>query len=118
MWDCLHGCVHKKVANENKQILSPPEEKTLVDWIGYQAAVAKPLDREEIRSLMLDITGIFPGLNWIYRFEQRHPKICTSQPGNLDPKQAQNFNATNVAHFYKLLKDVYDAYPNIPPEHI
>src|SRR6266851_2145114 len=110
--------MHKKVANENKQILSSPEEKTLVDWIGYQAAIAKPLDREEIRSLVLDITGIFPGLNWIYRFKQRHPEICASQPGNLDPKRAQNFNVTNVAHFYKLLKDVYDAYPNIPPEHI
>jgi len=78
--------VHKKVANENKQVLSPPEEKTLVDWIGYQAAIANPLDREEICSLVLDITGIFPGLNWIYRFEQRHPEICTSQPRNLDPK--------------------------------
>jgi hypothetical protein len=24
----------------------------------------------------------------------------------------------NVAHFYKLLKDIYDAYPNLPPEHV
>jgi hypothetical protein len=51
------------VANENKQILSSPEEMTLIDWISYQAAVAKPLNREEIRSLMLDITGIFSSLN-------------------------------------------------------
>ena len=57
-------------------------------------------------------------MNWIYQFEQRHPEICASQPGNLDPKHAQNFNPTNVAHFYKLLKDVYNAYPNLPPEHV
>jgi len=24
----------------------------------------------------------------------------------------------NVAHFYKLLKDIYNAYPNLPPEHV
>jgi len=67
---------------------------------------------------MFDISGIVPGSNWIYRFEQHHPEICTSQPGNLDPKRAQNFNPTNVAHFYKLLKDVYNTYPNLPPEHV
>jgi len=89
-----------------------------MDWISYQAAVAKPLDREELCSLMLNITGIFPGLNWIYQFKQHHPEICTSWPGNLDPKRAQNFNMTNIAYFYKLLKDVYNTYPNILPEHI
>jgi hypothetical protein len=118
LWDRLHGRTHKKEANEDKQILSNPQEATLVDWIGYQAAIAKPLDREDIRSLVLDISGVAPGLNWIHRFQQRHPEICASRPGNLDPKRAQNFNPTNVAHFYKLLKDVYDAYPDIPPEHI
>jgi len=70
--------VHKKEANEDQQILSKPQEATLVDWIGYQAVVAKPLDRDEIHSLVFDISGVLPGLNWIYRFEQRHPKICTS----------------------------------------
>jgi hypothetical protein len=91
---------------------------TLVDWVSYQATVTKPLNREGIHSLVFDISGVVPGLNWIYWFKQHHPKICTSWPGNLDPKCAQNFNLTNITHFYKLLKDVYDAYPNIPPEHI
>jgi hypothetical protein len=67
---------------------------------------------------MFDISGVLPGSSWIYWFEQHHPKICASQPGNLDLKCAQNFNLTNVTHFYKLLKDIYDAYPNLPPKHI
>ena len=118
MWDRLRGRVHKKKANEHQQILSQQQEATLLDWIDYQATIAKPLDRDSIRSLVFNISGVVPGLNWIYRFEQRHPEICASRPGNLDPKRAQNFNPTNVAHFYKLLKDVYDAYPNLPPEHV
>jgi hypothetical protein len=67
---------------------------------------------------VFDISGVVSGLNWIYWFEQRHPEICASQPGNLDPKHTQNFNPMNVAHFYKLLKDIYNAYPNLPPEHV
>ena len=110
--------MHKRGAHEKQQILSKSQEATLVQWIGYQAAVAKPLDRDDIASLVFDISGIAPGTNWIYHFEQCHPEIHMSRPGNLDPKRAQNFNPTNIAYFYKLLKDVYDAFPNLPPEHV
>ena len=41
-----------------------------------------------------------------------------SRPGGLDPKRAQNFNPSNVAGFYELLKAVYDVYPNFLPQHI
>jgi len=110
--------VHKKKANKDQQILSKPQEATLVDWISYQAVVAKLLDRDEIYSLVFNISGILPGSSWIYQFKEHHPKICTSWPGNLDLKCAQNFNLMNVTYFYKLLKDIYDAYPNLPPKHI
>jgi hypothetical protein len=66
LWDRLHGCVHKKKANEHQQILSQQQEVTLLDWIDYQATIAKPLDRDSIRSLVFDISGVVPGLNWIY----------------------------------------------------
>jgi len=108
----------KRGTHEKQQILSKSQEATLVQWIGYQAAVAKPLDRDDIASLAFDISGVAPGTNWIYHFEQRHPEIHASRPGNLDLKHAQNFNLTNIAYFYKLLKDVYDAFPNLSPEHI
>jgi hypothetical protein len=110
--------VPKKEGNANQQILSKSQERALVDWIGHQASVAMPLDRDGIYSLVFDISGITPGSNWISRFEKRHPEICASRPGNLDPKRAQNFNPTNIGHFYKLLKDIYDAYPTLPPENI
>jgi hypothetical protein len=110
--------VYKKDTHEHQQILSKPQETTLMDWIGYQANVAKPLDRDGLNSLVFDLSGIVLGINWINQFEQHHPEIRASWPGNLDPKRTQNFNPTNVAYFYKLLKDVYDAFPDLPPEHI
>jgi hypothetical protein len=77
-----------------------------------------PLDRDGIHSLVFDLSGTVPGSNWLSRFEKRHPEIRASWPGNLDPKRAQNFNPTNILNFYKLLKDIYDAFPNLPPQHI
>ena len=90
--------MHKKEVNEDQQILSKPQEATLVDWIGYQAVVAKPLDRDKIYSLVFNISGVLPGSSWIYRFEEHHPEICASWPRNLDLKRAQNFNLTNVTY--------------------
>jgi hypothetical protein len=110
--------VYKKEANMNQQTLSKPQEATLVDWIGHQASVSMPLDKDGIHSLVFDLSGIVPGLNWIHWFEKRHLEIHASQPGNLDPKHTQNFNPTNICHFYNLLKDIYNTFPNFPPEHI
>ena len=108
----------KKEANTNQQILPRSQEGTLVDWIGHQASVSMPLNRDSIHSLVFDLSGTVPGFNWLSRFEKHHSEIHTSWPGNLNPKRAQNFNPTNVLNFYKLLKDIYDAFPNLPPQHI
>ena len=113
---CMDVCTRRRRTRISRSF--KPQEATLVDWISYQAVVAKLLNRDKIYSLMFNISGVLPGLSWIYWFEEHHPEICTSQPGNLDPKCAQNFNPMNVTYFYKLLKDIYDAYPNLPPEHI
>ncbi len=61
----LHGHVPKKEGNANQQILSESQERALVDWIGHQASVAMPLDKDGIHSLVFNISGIIPGLNWI-----------------------------------------------------
>jgi hypothetical protein len=76
------------------------------------------LDRDGIHSLVFDISGVISGLNWIFQFKKCHSIIYTSRPRNLDPKRIQNFNPMNICHFYKLLKDIYDAFSNLPPKHI
>ena len=62
--------------------------------------------------------GTMPGKNWYHQFEKHCEEVHSSEPGNLNPKRAQNFNPTNVAHFYNLLKSIFDTYPNLPLQHI
>ena len=80
--------MYKKDAHEHQQILSKPQETTLMDWIGYQANVAKPLDRDGVNSLVFDLSSIILDINWINWFEQHHSKIYTFWLENLDPKCA------------------------------
>jgi DDE superfamily endonuclease len=89
-----------------------------VDWVDHQAKTAKPYDRQAVQALTFELSGVIPGKNWISRFEKRHPEVQSSRPSNLDPKRAQNFNPTNIRHYYNLLKAIYDAHPNLPPQHI
>jgi hypothetical protein len=89
-----------------------------VDWIDHQATTAKPFDRAGVQTLAFELSGTIPGKNWHRRFEQRHLELSSSKPSNLDPKRAQNFNSTNVAGYFDLLKSVYDSFPTLPPEHI
>ena len=65
--------------------------------------------------LVTKLCGRKPGKNWIDWFKKLWPNLCYSRPGGLNPKWAQNFNASNVAGFYKLLKAIYDVYPDLPP---
>jgi len=99
-------------------LLAPAEEDVLVDWIDHQATISKPLDKQALLNIAYELSGAIPGKNWIHRFEKRHQDVCSSKPGNLDPKRAQNFNRTNVAGFFNLLKDIYAAYPGLPAQHI
>jgi hypothetical protein len=110
--------MYKKEANMNQQTLSKPQEAMLIDWIGHQASVSMLLDKDSIHSLVFDLSGIVPGSNWIHQFEKQHLEIHVSWPRNLNPKCTQNFNPTNIHHFYNLLKDIYNTFPNFPPKHI
>ena len=92
--------------------------QTLCDWVDFRATMAKPLDIQGVQVLASVISGKQPGKNWIGRYKKRNPDLCQSRPGGLDPKRAQNFNPSNVARFYDLLKAIYDVYPDLPPQHI
>lgn len=116
--DRVKGRRRKRGAQSAHQLLSVEQEATLVDWIDHRALTAKPLDRHAVQALVFELCGHIPGKNWLRRFEKRHPELKLSRPSNLDPKRAQNFNRTNVEHFYGLLKRVFDAHPNFPSQHI
>jgi hypothetical protein len=80
--------------------------------------MAKPLDIQGVQVLASVISGKQPGNNWIGRYKKQNPDLCQSRPRGLDPKWVQNFNPSNVAGFYDLLKVIYDVYPDLPPQHI
>ena len=90
----------------------------MCDWIGFRATMAKPLDIQGIQTLASAVSGKKPGKNWVGQYMKRQPEVCQSRPGSLDPKRAQNFNPSNVAGFYDLLKAIYDVYPDLPAQHI
>jgi len=116
--DQINRRLSRQETHQAQQQLPKPTEVTLHDWIGFHALSAKPLDMQGVCLLASDLSGSQPGKNWISRFMARHPDVCYSKPGSLDPKQAQNFNPSNIAGFYKLLKAIYDMYPDLPPQHI
>jgi len=112
--DRINGRPGRREGHQAQQLLSDAEETTLCDWIEYYALVAKPLDIQGILNLAAEISGKQPGKNWIDRFKTRHPKLCYSKPGGLDPKRAQNFNPTNAAAAESSIP-VHSAEPSEPP---
>ena len=116
--DRINGRCGRRKAHQSQQLLSDPQEEVLCDWIDFRALIAKPLDIQDIQCLTAELSGNTPGKHWIRRFMKRWPQVSHSRPGGLDPKRAQNFNPSNVAGFYQLLRAIYDAYPDLPPQHV
>jgi hypothetical protein len=108
----------KKEACMSQQLLTKPQEAVLHDCIEFYALIAKPLDEPDIKCITFKLSGKEPGKNWLSWYKICWPNLCNSKPSSLYPKWAQNFNPSNVAGFYELLKAIYDVYPNLLPQHI
>ena len=115
--DRIKGQPSRREAHKSQQLLSPSEETTLCDWVDFHATMAKPLDIQGVQVLASVISGKQPGKNWIGQYKKWNSDLCQLRPGGLDPKWAQNFNPSNVAGIYDLLKAIYDIYPDLPPQH-
>ncbi|KAF9503011.1 hypothetical protein BS47DRAFT_1369855 [Hydnum rufescens UP504] len=49
----------------HQQLLTPAQEKALLDWIIHLGLLAQPLDCWTIGPFVKDICGSFPGKNWL-----------------------------------------------------
>jgi hypothetical protein len=114
----MNGRSRKRDAQASCQLLSSQQEATLVDWIDHRAQTAKPFDRHDIQSLAYELSGKIPGKGWVPRFSKHNHEVRSCRPSNLDPKRAQNFNASNIKHFFGLVKTIFDAHPNLSAKHI
>lgn len=86
----LHGAVPNHSAHAAQQLLSPEQERVLVDWAKYSAMLALPLGRRTLYPKAFALTGKVPGKNWYTRLIKRHPEIKSRKPTYLDPKRASD----------------------------
>ncbi|KAH7098606.1 hypothetical protein BKA62DRAFT_622375 [Auriculariales sp. MPI-PUGE-AT-0066] len=105
-------------AHANQQILSPLEERALVDWAIWNAAFGRPFDKNTARHRVYIMTSGAkkPGQKWFNKFLARHNtelKLCRAY--GLDPKRAKNFTKEAVLTHFRNLAYITNKY-NIPPE--
>ncbi|KAF9506938.1 hypothetical protein BS47DRAFT_1265743, partial [Hydnum rufescens UP504] len=94
------------------------QEEAVVDWVNHLGLLAQPLDCRTIGPFVKDISGVFPGKNWVSRFLELHKKkIQYCRTAALDPKHAQCFNYATVHDYFNKLKALLDEH-GIPLENI
>jgi hypothetical protein len=89
-------------------VLTNEEESLIVDALKFLADSNKPLDRDDIRDIVKGFikatnrpspfkNGI-PGIDWIQKFERRHPEISKRKPELLTLARAKNMTPGQI-HF-------------------
>ncbi|KAF9009677.1 hypothetical protein BDQ17DRAFT_1539072 [Cyathus striatus] len=58
--------VSHAVASKHCRLLNSSQDKVLTEYVEQAAAEARPYDRQYLRSLAHDISGVVPGKNWDY----------------------------------------------------
>ncbi|KAJ2919050.1 hypothetical protein MD484_g1314, partial [Candolleomyces efflorescens] len=96
------------------QLLQPPEEQAVMDWVGHCAVIGRPFHVSDLKSAAHDVSGKVPGKNWHERVSQRHPEIVSSRPAHLDPKRAANFNEPTIKDYFDKLEAVFTEFNGIP----
>ena len=107
-------------ASAKRQLLTPEQEQTLVDWIKHQASMGLPFSKKELESRASKMAGRKVGKTWHKKFTSRHQdKILTAKGTRLDPKRASNFNKTVINDYFDRLEALHAGFPGgIPAEHI
>ena len=103
--------------HEAQQLLSPIQEKVLVDWVILLSDTGHCISKRMLQKKAEILCGHKPGRTWVYSFLLRHPEIVLGKPSGLDPKRAQAFNKPTVKNHFKLLEAIITKY-GIPPENL
>jgi hypothetical protein len=84
-----------------RQLLTPAQEKTLVQWAKHRAEIGLPYSVQDLRIRAAEISGKKVGRKWTLRFEK--PQLHAAKPVNLDPKRAKNFNEAIINEINELI---------------
>ena len=109
----------RREAHQNEQLLSPAQEKALVDWICHLSDIGRPLNKRTLAKKVQRIaqTKRRPPRSWIRRFLDRHPEVRLEKPSGIDPKRARAFNEATVERHFELVRQVMEEH-GIPWSHV
>ena len=102
---------------ENQQLLSPAQEKELVDYIDKLCARGLPPSKQMIRNFATEIAGREAGKCWPERFLQRHDIDLVSRwASSIDVARKRADSAFKYSLYFKLLREKIEQY-NVEPRH-
>jgi hypothetical protein len=94
-------------AHADDQLLTPEQEKVLVDWLIQRGLQGRPASQAAVRAQVNTLIGHRPSRGWVTRFEARNPGLTYSTTNGLDPRRASCFNRTAIQnHFQALAKAI------------
>ena len=107
-------------ANAMRQLLTPEQEQTLVDWVKHCGSMGLPFSKKELEARASTMAGRKVGKSWHKKFMRRHQdEILAAKGARLDPKRASNFNKTVINDYFDSLEALHARFPGgIPAEHI
>lgn len=105
--------------NEERQILSKAEERTIVDFLLEMGDRGFPLTHRliiEKAQYLLQAKGhdVEIGQEWIYRFLNRHPDLKTYRATPLHRTRANGLNPTQVKNYWDTVEELFDKFQPPP----
>ena len=113
-----HASRHE--ASAERQLLTPNQEQTLVDWVKHQGSMGLPFLKKELEAWASKLAGRQVGVSWYKNFMKRHRDDISAAKGvQLNPKCTSNFNKTVINGYFDRLEALHGHFSGeIPAEHI
>jgi len=116
----LIGVLPHAVAHQHQQKLSVVLEKSLADWVIFQADLGLPLTHTQIRGLAQRICVDHGepqefGKRWMAAFLRRYPVLKTQRPQRIDSARVKLATEERIRPWFNYL--AIPAVKAIPPQH-
>lgn len=97
----------RKEVAEEQQILTPAEEKMVVQWTKAMALRGMGWSPEIIRNAARMISGKPVGHKYTLQLRKRHPDLKFIRTRGLEACRARSLNKPQVMKFFDILDDIY-----------
>ena len=69
------------VASAKRQLLTPEQEQTLVDWVKHQGSMGLPYSKKKLEARASEMAGRKVGKSWHKKFMNRHEDELSAAKG-------------------------------------